>query len=399
MKTEPLGDICKINPSMDAGLAFDLQCSFVPMEYVDDSFGIITRQVNRTVEEVKTGYTFFKDGDVLFAKITPCMENGKCAIARKLINGIGFGSTEFHVIRPDASLIPEWVFYFIRQAWVREYAERRMTGSAGQKRVPVNVIEELEIPRPSLPEQKRLAAILEKADRLRRMRQYAQQLSESLLESAFLKTFLEAEDAREWPLETVETLAKTGKNAIRTGPFGSQLLHAEFLEEGPIAVLGIDNVVQNRFVWEQQRFITKEKYQELKRYTVYPNDVLITIMGTCGKCAIVPADIPPAINTKHLCCITLDQSKCLPTYLQTCFLMHPFVLKQLGIAGRGAIMTGLNMGIIKELVIPRPPMNLQLEFDQIVRRHNALLSQQREAARQAEHLFQTLLHRAFRGEL
>ena len=122
---------------------------------------------------------------------------------------------------------------------------------------------------------------------------------------------------------------------------------------------------------------------------------VISIMATCGRCAVVPATIPLAINTKHLCCITLDQERCLPEYLQSCFLNHPQVLERLGISERGAIMPGLNMQIIKDLVIPVPPLALQRQFVQIVRNHRRLASRQREAERQAEHLFQTLLHQAF----
>ena len=71
----------------------------MPMEYVNDEFGVIVKQDSRRVAEVEKGYTYFGEGDVLFAKITPCMENGKGAIATNLKNGVGFGSTEFHVLR------------------------------------------------------------------------------------------------------------------------------------------------------------------------------------------------------------------------------------------------------------------------------------------------------------
>ena len=105
----------------------------------------------RQVAEVEKGYTYFQEGDVLFAKITPCMENGKCAIAKRLVNGIGFGSTEFHVIRPKESVTSEWIYYYLRQETTRKKAKRSMTGSAGQKRVPSLFLQDVEIPLPPLP--------------------------------------------------------------------------------------------------------------------------------------------------------------------------------------------------------------------------------------------------------
>jgi len=159
------------------------------MEYIDDRSGIISKKSVRRLKEVENGYTHFQDKDILFAKITPCMENGKCAIAKNLINGIGFGSTEFHVIRAREQILPEWVYYYLRQESTRKKAELNMTGSAGQKRVPSSFLEEVLIPLPPLPEQKRIAAILEKADRLRRQRHYALELSDTYLQTVFLEMF------------------------------------------------------------------------------------------------------------------------------------------------------------------------------------------------------------------
>ena len=204
--------------------------------------------------------------------------------------------------------------------------------------------------------------------------------------------------SEDWPQEKIENLASDKPNAIRTGPFGSQLLHSEFVDEG-IAVLGIDNVVQNFFSWTARRFITKEKYEALKRYRVFPDDVLITIMGTCGRCAIVPDDIPESINTKHLCCITLDRKRCLPVYLHACFLNHPKILRQLGISERGAVMPGLNMQIIKNLSVPLPPISLQQQFAAIVHSFERSKRQWQAGECQADQLFRSLQQRAFSGQL
>lgn len=254
-------------------------------------------------------------------------------------------------------------------------------------------VADIEVPLPSLSEQRRIAERLEQADRLCRTRRYAIELTDNFLPAAFLELFGETGDR--FPAFTVDELASNKPHAIRTGPFGSQLLHSEFTDRG-IAVLGIDNAVNNEFAWSQRRFVTPEKYEQLKRYTVFPGDVIITIMGTCGRCAIVPDDIPTAINTKHLCCITLDQTRCLPIYLHGAFLFHPFVRLQQQVATKGSIMDGLNMEIIKSLRIPLPPLELQQKFAALVERVERLRAVQREALRQAEHFFQTLLHGAFR---
>jgi len=121
-------------------------------------------------------------------------------------------------------------------------------------------------------------------------------------------------------------------------------------------------------------------------------------MATTGRSAVVPANIPLAINTKHLCCISLDQTKCIPEFLHGCILYHPSVLKQMGGSERGAIMPGLNMELIKNLIVPLPKMRFQKLYVSIVRKFSFVQNQQREAERQAEMLFQSLLQWAFMGE-
>lgn len=111
----------------------------------------------RKLEEVSKGFTYFKNNDILLAKITPCFENGKAGIARNLKNGIGFGSTEYIVIRADNSVVyPEWIFYHINTCEFIDGGKMFMTGTAGQQRVDINYVKQYQIPVPSLDEQKKL---------------------------------------------------------------------------------------------------------------------------------------------------------------------------------------------------------------------------------------------------
>ena len=156
-----LEEVCKINPRRNDITRRDMEpTSFVPMEAVDAEMSVISEIRERPFADVKKGYTYFEDGDVLFAKITPCMQNGKHAIARKLIDGIGFASTEFHVIRPAKGILAEWIHYFVRQPTVLHDATNHFTGAVGQQRVPDDFLKSLEIPLPPLDEQERIAGVL-----------------------------------------------------------------------------------------------------------------------------------------------------------------------------------------------------------------------------------------------
>ena len=305
-------------------------------------------------------------------------------------------SQDITAIIPDSHCLDtSYLVHFLRTK--QPHLERQARG-ATIKGVTREVVANLPIPLPPLREQQRLADILDRADALRAKRRATLAQLDTLTQSIFLDMFGDAA-ASGWHMTNIDGVAAETDGAIRTGPFGSQLLHSEFTEEG-IAVLGIDNAVENEFRWGQRRFISEDKYRQLStRYTVNVGDVLITIMGTCGRCAIVPDDIPRAVNTKHLCCITLDRTKCLPVFLHAYFLQHPIARRYLARKAKGAIMRGLNMGIIRDMPIPQAPIDLQEEYAEIVKAVGSVKRVQRQAEAEVEALLNSLQYHAFRGEL
>lgn len=154
-----LASVCDLNTSKTEihDTPDDLLVSFIDMASVS-SEGFIERKVDRPYGEVRNGgYTYFAEGDFIIAKITPCMENGKCAIAEGLTNGIGFGSSEFHTFRCHASeILTKFLFLLLNQTTVRKAAEDAMTGASGHRRVPATFYEEMLIPVPPIPVQQQV---------------------------------------------------------------------------------------------------------------------------------------------------------------------------------------------------------------------------------------------------
>ncbi|QJU57113.1 type I restriction endonuclease subunit S [Sphingomonas sp. AP4-R1] len=152
----PLREVAEINPRKSVDLEMTDAVTFVPMAAVDEVSGTITDRVERPLREVRSGFTQFRENDVIVAKITPSMENGKAAIATDLANGVGFGSTEFHVIRSKGALLPDFIWRFVRQRSFRDEAQKVMSGAVGQQRVPAEFLKSYMVPLPPLAEQRRI---------------------------------------------------------------------------------------------------------------------------------------------------------------------------------------------------------------------------------------------------
>lgn len=247
--------------------------------------------------------------------------------------------------------------YFVYAVQFKLKEMEAKTHGATMKHIVKKDFDSTLIPYPSLKEQSRIAEIIDSIAKSINMRRKQLQKLDDLVKARFVELFVATDAASDWPYCTIADVS----NDMRTGPFGSALHHDEFIDSG-VFVLGIDNAVENKFSYNRMRYITAEKYQELKRYTVYPGDVIITIMGTVGRSAVIPADMPKAINTKHLACITPNAKMVNAQFLSCAFQVHPDIRAQLQKQCKGAIMDGLNLTIIKGLSFHIPPINLQDRF-------------------------------------
>jgi type I restriction enzyme S subunit len=292
---------------------------------------------------------------------------------------------------------PRYLYHYLQTPDFRLWTSN--SSGINIKNIRKSELDGVLIPLPRIEEQRRIAAILDKADAIRRKRANTACLADDLATSAFIHMvgYLNS-DYGDWVPMHIEQLAENRKGSMRTGPFGSALLHGEFVDEG-VAVLGIDNAVRNSFAWDERRFITVEKYAELKRYRVFPGDVIITIMGTTGRSAVVPDDIPEAITTKHLATITCDRRKVLPEFLSFAIHSDPQIIRQIKRANKGAIMDGLNLSIIKQLEINVPPICTQEAFVRALRMTTRLKDESSSIIGSGESLFTSLSQRAYRGEL
>jgi len=299
-------------------------------------------------------------------------------------------SADVFILVPKTTTVSiKYVSYFLRGHM--EILERGFKG-AGLKHLSRDYVSKISIPlpldakgNPDIKEQNRIVTLFEEAEDLKKKRAEADKKMTGVIPALFSQMFGE----KDYPKDKIINIT-VGKGAIRTGPFGSQLHHAEFTSEG-IPVLGIDNVVSNVFRWAQPRHLPIEKYNKFKKFRVYPGDVLITIMGTVGRVCVAPDDLPECMSTKHLCVVTPDTTRVNPVYLWASLLHDSNLRHQTRNVAKGAIMEGWNSTIIKNLLISLPPIKLQNEFAKKVKEILAIEIKQKKSGEQISYMFNSLL--------
>lgn len=393
-----LSSVAQINPRLPKGVDETQEVSFLSMASVSEE-GKILRQEIRKLSETKKGYTYFERNDVLLAKITPCFENGKAALASDLEHQIGFGSTEFHVLRPDPKkLDAKFLFYLVWSRRFRYLGQKAMTGAAGQRRVPTEFLKNYEIPLPQLDDQKRIAHLLGKVEGLiARRKQHLQHLDD-LLKSVFLEMFGDPiANPRSFPVKKLSEFYVNPKEGTKCGPFGSALKKDELVDSG-IPVWNMDNIdPSGRMALPFRMWITEEKYKELASYSVIDGDIIISRAGTVGKMCVARMCGKPAIISTNLIRLRLDD-KLRPLHvvsLMTCCKGRVGRLK----TGADGAFTHMNTGILDKLEFPYPPTELQDQFAAIVEKVENLKSRYQQSLTDLESLYGALSQKAFKGEL
>lgn len=350
-----LGDVCIVNPKGKT-LSDELEVSFVPMQNVSED-GNIDITITKKYCDVKKGFTTFENGDILFAKITPCMENGKGGIARHLKNGIGFGSTEFHVLRPNLEVVTsEWIYYLTTDPEFRKRCEKNMTGSAGQKRVPKSFLETYEFSLPSLNEQRRIAAILDKVTSLIALRKQQLAKLDELVKARFVEMFGEpVTNPMGWPVHRLSEY-------IIFLTSGSRGWSKYFTDAGEIFIT-IKNVKDCKINLNDVQYVTPPQNAEAKRTKVQEGDLLISITADLGRTGVVSKEIAKCggyIN-QHLTCIRLQKEILHPLYIAY-YMESEAGKRQFHRKNQAGVKAGLNFDSIKSLTIALPPIEVQNSF-------------------------------------
>lgn len=390
--------VCILNPKKNevSSVPDDTLVSFVPMAKVNEVSGLMDTSSVKKIGELRKGYTYFAEGDVVFAKITPCMENGKSAIARNLHNGIGFGTTEFHVLRPGPFVIPEWLHLFVRRGDFRHAAKKSMQGAAGQQRVPIDFLRQTKIPVPPLDEQRRIVARIEELTRrieeARRLRQ-----------EAIAKTSSQFFHVRRKIFESLildcptKPLGECGK--VIGGGTPSKKRHDYW--NGHIPWISAKEMKSFELI-DSELKITDKGLSESSAKIIPQNSVLFVVRGS-----ILYRYVPVAVN-KMPCTINQDLKAIVPhDDINPIFLAHMLWganhLLQEMVETAGNTAGKLPTPSWSAFDVPVPDMETQHSIVQELKIYqeklDELVSLQSEASSDMEQFQPALLAKAFRGEI
>ena len=353
-ETVRLGDVCEVNPSkkFNVTISDDLNVGFLPMEAVSNE-GDILRIDTRKYGEVKKGFSGFQDGDVLIAKITPCMENGKGALVSGMPCGIGFGSTEFHVLRPNLSKChAKYIFHILENPLLRQDFARKMTGSAGQKRLPKDALQKLEILLPPLDIQRRIAETLDKVTELITLRKTQLEKLDELVKARFVELFDVQKCRRKTLGECTDFVDYRGHTP-------------ELSDTGTIRMVNAKSVGKGFFKYVDE-YVTEETYDSwMHRGFGYPGDILFVTEGhTFGNTCLIPNDLKKFALGQRV--ITIKGHEEVLNAFLCSYMQTDLFWKDINVYRTGGTAQGIRSKDLVKVYVPIPPLEQQKQFASFV---------------------------------
>lgn len=342
----PLKKFVEINPSKSElkELNDNDMVSFIDMASVSVN-GYVEVMQDKAYSEVKSGYTYFRNGDVIIAKITPCMENGKCALVEKLTNNVGFGSTEFHVFRCGESLSNRYLFALLNTDNIRYLASCNMKGSSGHRRVPDTFYSSMEIPVPPMDIQKKIAdecgaidkEFKEEVDNLFRLRQNLSDYINGLQNGSTVKlsSVCSVKGGKRIPKGLGYVDTPTSHPYIRVSNFSD-------------GTIDESNLV----------YITDDVFDKIKSYTISSDDVYISIAGSIGVVGTIPMTLNGANLTENAAKLIIDPTKTTKEYLSS-ILKSESVQEQIANATNRVGVPKLALHRIENILVRIPSMEEQ----------------------------------------
>lgn len=375
---------------IDRTAATDEECVMLPyvgLEHIEKDTGHFVVGFKPHPETLLASKFRFTSKHVLYGKLRPYLNK----VVLPAFDGVC--TTEILPLQPiERKLDRVYLWAILQSPTFLAWASSNLSG-ANLPRLDPKLLLTYRLPLPSLPEQKRLATILEKADRLRRLRRYALELSGTYLQSVFLEMFGDpSKNVKKWPTDYLYQLCDKIVDCPHSTPIYAPM-------STPYACIRSSDIQEGVLDWSTTKYVDYQEYQKrIHTHVPMPNEIVYCREGArFGNAAIIPSGKKVCLGQRMML-FRAAPNIATPEFIWA-FLESESTHRQANRLVGGSASPHLNVGDIREFVAIIPPFSLQQEYAQVVQKYERLRAQQREAERQAEHLFQTLLHKAFQGEL
>ena len=362
---------------------------------IDQKF--VRTEQNRPLAEVAGSYTYFAENDVLLAKITPCFENGKLGIVNRLTNGVGFGSSEYIVFRPNSDLNREWLYYFLSRQDFRDEGAKQMCGAVGHKRVSAEFIANCLIPVPPLPEQQRIVRTLDEAFasiatakvNAEKNLQNARELFDSCIASLFPNQ--QGVFNQDRPLSAFCNLIVDCEHST-----------APVREEG-IPLIRTPNVGKGTLLLDGVYKVSNETYVKWsRRAEPKPGDLILAREAPAGNVAVIPPDLKVCLGQRTV--LIRPKPEVFDSFYLAMFLLRSDTQQRLLAHSRGATVQHVNMKDIRALTIGRvPPIEVQRDISSMISalsvQNDRMCTNIQQKGIHLDMLKQSMLRKAFAGAL